>query len=597
MSNDTSNSIDGMIIIDEVTSNPVLDFEAYGNTLVKMIKQSPPRFSIGIYGEWGTGKTTLMKTIQSKLNNHDDGIPTVWFNAWRYEGENISATVPLLLTIMNALEKQLEKEESKVKRENTSMHEKITDKLSKMKRYRNMFSGSLQVGIPGIISGTLNVTPENIDEHKKGSDQMEKQKPTIQAGVELIEEVKGEIKSSTPNNLKLVVFIDDLDRCSPKKALEVFESVKVFLDLDGLVYVIGLSHVTISNIITTEYKEIGIKGEHYIKKIIQVPVMLPEWNVRDVGILLDDLLKQNLIGEKYRNIIKNNSELVCEIVENNPRELKRFITTYVVASEIHQSYNQKIDPKQLLLIQALNVRWNRFYQVFVRCPKEVRNEIFKYVEMGSDQRKRILKTLQEFSTQSTHSNMESEKIEVSYPLQAKLIFQNFSQDDELWTFLERYKADLSRVQNWEVYRRAAGSEREVYQRALETARELPTPTDLEKISIALDNMRESSSKFSAILSTIANLMENNPTLSTEIHAFTKRLEVTLTNLKRTPSHVMFTHINDVIQTREDARKIVRLIRSNMNLDEEGIEELAFREFVTLINHLITGLTIQMYSKQ
>jgi predicted KAP-like P-loop ATPase len=231
MSNDTSQYATGMIIVDDVTDKPILDFEAYSNTIVKMIEQSPPRFSIGIYGEWGTGKTTLMKTIQTKLDNRHDEIPTLWFNAWRYEGEKIHATIPLLLTIMNALEKQLEKEKAKIKSENTSTRKKITDNLSKMKRYRNMFSGSLQVGIPGIISGTLNVTPEKIDKQKKGKKglrQMEEQKPTIQEGIELIEEVKSEIKSSSPRNLKLVVFIDDLDRCCPKKALEVFESIKVF---------------------------------------------------------------------------------------------------------------------------------------------------------------------------------------------------------------------------------------------------------------------------------------------------------------------------------------------------------------------------------
>jgi hypothetical protein len=50
-----------MIITDDVTFDPILDFEAYSNTIVKMITQSHPKFSIGIYDEWGTGKTTLMK--------------------------------------------------------------------------------------------------------------------------------------------------------------------------------------------------------------------------------------------------------------------------------------------------------------------------------------------------------------------------------------------------------------------------------------------------------------------------------------------------------------------------------------------------------
>lgn len=69
MPDEGSQSTAGMIITDDVTFNPILDFEAYSNTIVKMITQSHPKFSIGIYGEWVTGKTTLMKVIEDKLNS------------------------------------------------------------------------------------------------------------------------------------------------------------------------------------------------------------------------------------------------------------------------------------------------------------------------------------------------------------------------------------------------------------------------------------------------------------------------------------------------------------------------------------------------
>jgi predicted KAP-like P-loop ATPase len=75
----------GMIITDDVALKPILDFEAYVNTIVKMIKNSRPKFSVGIYGEWGSGKTTLMKVVEHKLKQNNDDVLTVWFNAWRYE--------------------------------------------------------------------------------------------------------------------------------------------------------------------------------------------------------------------------------------------------------------------------------------------------------------------------------------------------------------------------------------------------------------------------------------------------------------------------------------------------------------------------------
>ena len=73
----------GMIITDDLVPNPILDFEADSKTIVKMIVSSTPKFSIGIYGEWGSGKTTLMKSVEDKLsqNNKNQDILTIWFNA------------------------------------------------------------------------------------------------------------------------------------------------------------------------------------------------------------------------------------------------------------------------------------------------------------------------------------------------------------------------------------------------------------------------------------------------------------------------------------------------------------------------------------
>jgi predicted KAP-like P-loop ATPase len=86
------------ILTDDVEPLPILDFEKYSYTIVQLIKDSDPRFSIGIYGEWGTGKTTLMKSIENKITNGND-IMTVWFNAWRFEREDQFAIVSLMKTI------------------------------------------------------------------------------------------------------------------------------------------------------------------------------------------------------------------------------------------------------------------------------------------------------------------------------------------------------------------------------------------------------------------------------------------------------------------------------------------------------------------
>jgi hypothetical protein len=103
-------------------------------------------------------------------------------------------------------------------------------------------------------------------------------------GLRKIEEEMQKISNTNSHN-RIVIFIDDLDRCSPKTAIEVFESIKAFLGLEGFIYIVGLSHETISKLISLSYKDSDIKGEHYIRKIIQIPITIPEWS--DVDAIQD----------------------------------------------------------------------------------------------------------------------------------------------------------------------------------------------------------------------------------------------------------------------------------------------------------------------
>ena len=152
-------------------------------------------------------------------------------------------------------------------------------------------------------------------------------------GQKKIETIIKRIRQNNPA-FRIVVFVDDLDRCSPKKTLEVLESIKIFLGMEGFIYVIGISHDIVTKLIDIEYKESGIKGEQYIKKIIQIPITLPKWNNQDIIDLVKDFVKKEIIDDKYTNTIDENIELISTAIENNPREIKRFLNNFIVAFEI-----------------------------------------------------------------------------------------------------------------------------------------------------------------------------------------------------------------------------------------------------------------------
>jgi hypothetical protein len=538
MNGDASPTQPSMIITDDVAPSPKLGFDAYSDTIVKIITKSHPKFSIGIYGEWGTGKTTLMKVVENKLNsigeeyvlvwdellqkngefnkfktflkdkykvanwidnsefksengrtlslndtnktritdyrgtwvdksNHSlilqlndkkdtasmtmDGdlirdfvvkkesknlklylqrneILTVWFNAWRYEREDQFAIIALVKTIGFAMSKHPIYKELKPILLNAV---KIIGKgfLSEI--------AAKYIGEKGVEEFKTQLLP-------KMEFLSELDKDTIY--FDAINRVENEMRKILDENpsTRVVVFIDDLDRCSPTKALEVFESIKVFLGLDGFVYVVGLSHLTIAKLITAAYEKSEVKGEDYIKKIIQIPIILPEWKPKDVGELIKDL-KQNLIDKDHRDIIEGNIELISEVVEHNPREIKRFINNFIVAYDIHSKL-KGLDAKQLLLVQALGVRWSSFYRTLVRSTREFRVEVANYAEMSDDYR---------------IEQLESDKIGDGFTKQTKITLQEFKVENELWRFLKQYKQNILEVEDLQNYIEAAESVKEI----------------------------------------------------------------------------------------------------------------------------------------
>lgn len=64
----SNNNVDAKLITDVPQLNGVLDFPKYAEILAKIIENSTPHFSIGIFGAWGTGKTTLMKMLGNRLD-------------------------------------------------------------------------------------------------------------------------------------------------------------------------------------------------------------------------------------------------------------------------------------------------------------------------------------------------------------------------------------------------------------------------------------------------------------------------------------------------------------------------------------------------
>jgi len=431
------------ILIDAVEKSPTHDFNSLSKTISNIIRNSIPHFTIGIYGEWGTGKTTLMKSIERNLSENQENsaqsfLP-IWFNAWKYEREDGLATISLLKTVGYVM----------------ANHE-IYDSLSK-----TIFKGLTIVGKDMIqqiamqaVSKTQQVADEEIEVkmdylnklyrdsvYYEGLDKIKKEMETI----------RGE-----KGDYRVVIFIDDLDRCSPVKALEVLESIKLFLDIEGFVFVIGLSHKTVTELISKAYNSTGVKGEDYIKKIIQIPIKIPSWSKESIIDLINNSITTNLNSD-YTKFLCENSGMIAKVVDYNPRQLKRFINNVIVAFETFASKqgSPEIQFNEIFLVKILKSEWPDFYQEFVynkdfrdivkwmmTKPRDLR-KYFKNLRTLTDEfpaerkHKRIL--LLNKLTDYTEGRIDSDQID---------ILSDF--DNETWLFFDNVKDVLNGIDDWKV---------------------------------------------------------------------------------------------------------------------------------------------------
>lgn len=342
------------ILLDVPVEDGVLGFDNYRDALNSIIKSSDPHFTIGIFGGWGTGKTTLMKMMKKGLD--DEGEITVWFNPWQYEKEE-HLIVPLLQTI------ELELKDRKVAKSET------IEKLGKtVLALLSGLSGELPLVGVGISAKDAIDTYQKLFESKNLSSiyfNLNQQLSNI------IEELKEKKKE------RIVIFIDDLDRCLPDKALQVLESIKGFLDMDGYVFVLGLSRVIIEKCVDNKYgKESGISGEQYIRKMIQVPFTLPDLREKEIKSYVEKL-KEELKASEVQKHIEDYTDIIVGGMEANPREIKRFINNFILANRISQ---KETEPDKLLAMLVIQFRWESFYKNLAKHKKLFLKESSEIVE-------------------------------------------------------------------------------------------------------------------------------------------------------------------------------------------------------------------------
>jgi len=404
-----------------------LNFTGVADSIAELIGQSENRpISIGLSGAWGVGKTTLInltkQSMAGKFPAQGWSYEFVIFNAWLYQGydDARAALVEIIYDRLNELGKG---------------NEGISDKLRSLAkridwlRAAKLIAGSaaaLAIGLPPV--GLLGAAIQSIRGAAQASDTaslenaesavgalaeaagpLVKPKPIqtppkeIHALRSVFEEILAELK------IKLVVLIDDLDRCLPETTISTLEAIRLFLFINNTAFVIAADTEMIKSAVRKHFS--GMDDNYvtnYFDKLIQVPLRVPQLGIQEVRCYMmllhiesselsrsiKDGLRDKLIGQlkmswKAKRI---DDAFVSEITANLPAHLtERMRSSLRLAGLMTRSTNISGNPRLIKrFMNAVKIRMSLAHRHGVTVPEPALTKMLLFERCGDPKAYQLL---------------------------------------------------------------------------------------------------------------------------------------------------------------------------------------------------------------
>lgn len=405
------------------TEVDMLNFAVVANTAAELIKESNDEpLSIGVSGGWGVGKSSLVKMIKASLVEAEKGIEDkkkkyvfIDFNAWLYQGYE-EAKMALLQVVADKLLQEAKQRETVVDKA-VSFVKRI--KWLKAVQYlypigRNAAIGAAVGGPAGALIGAgmgIFETRQlpSIEELKEASGNIEalskdlgelvsaSEESTLPKEIDALRKMFSEIL--TDLDIRLVVVVDDLDRCLPHTAISTLEAMRLLLFMPRSSFIIAADEEMIRSAVRVHFGELQITSSlvtSYFDKLIQIPLRVPRLGINEVkaylALLFGDLFvrkglltplefdqakqailnklktpwKGSLTYEDLKAGYGNKEELLQRLnlaediskfltsedeIAGNPRLIKRFMNNLIIREKIATAQGIGIDFELLVKLQ------------------------------------------------------------------------------------------------------------------------------------------------------------------------------------------------------------------------------------------------------
>jgi hypothetical protein len=376
---------------DNPATEDLLGFDSVVAPIVTALRQpNLDPITIGVHSPWGGGKSTILNLLEA---HKDQRWVIVRTNPWEYE-DQLDVKGTLIAEVLAALRADLGL---------------VDEKLEQFDRLLGRIQWS-RVGIAltkGVI--TMNWNPVELAKAFR---------PNVGDGPQSLGDFRKEYEKLLLewNDVdRVVVLVDDLDRCLPAAVLASLEAIKLFLSVRKMVFVIAADQDMVRDAIAASLAGTGRSeqfADRYLEKIVQLPVALPRLSPVDaeayVGLLLTRAengeagfpeLVAHCIDRRRRNLapllagldgLANQPsdatlQLAAQLTEGlepskrgNPREIKRFLNAFGVRSQIAASRGlEGISPAIVVKLLLLEDRYRPDFDRLVGTPESDRADLLR----------------------------------------------------------------------------------------------------------------------------------------------------------------------------------------------------------------------------
>ena len=331
----------GPLISDSPLDDPFLDrFKRFpfAQRVARIIasKKAPSSLAIGIYGEWGAGKTTVLNFVASELENHPNVI-CIRFNPWYFEDET-----HMLLNFFQTLSDVLGR--------------KISTQAEEIGKWLRVY-GSIVAPASLSLGGFVQLSPGEIA--KKIGESL-----SSLSIYELRERIEKTLRSEKK---RIVIIVDDIDRLDKDEIHTIFKLVRLLADFPYTVYVLAFDDGVVKSALEEKYCSAGGQfGGSFLEKIVQVPLKLPLADKISLRKLCFECIDKALneaemrLTEDQRRAFAYNFINGLEIRVQTPRMAKRYGNALSFSLPILEGEVNTID---LMLIEGLRVFYPAIYDI------------------------------------------------------------------------------------------------------------------------------------------------------------------------------------------------------------------------------------------